>query len=733
MGIGLGGCCTITVAVDTAPKRLRISLAGALQGVGFRPFVHNLAVSMGIAGWVRNTGSGALIEAEGEETRINEFRRRLKAELPPAAMILAEEFSWLAQSGVAGFEIQASEPNELITAAMLPDLGTCPECLKEMRTRGERRHGYAFTNCTRCGPRYTIIEAIPYDRPNTTMAGFELCASCRAEYENPRDRRFHAQPIACPVCGPKLSGSIESAAAVLSDGGIVALKGIGGYQLLCDARDEGAVARLRERKLREWKPFAVMMPSMEELRRHARVSEEEESLLGSAVAPIVLLEAIDGADLAPAVRPGSPWLGAMLPYSPLHHLLMEAFPHPVVCTSGNLSDEPIAISDAEAHQRLGAVADTFLEHDRPVARPCDDSVARITAGRTTLLRRARGYAPMPVWTGRAMPRVLALGGHLKSTVALAVGRQVVVSQHIGDLDSPESRDAFVRTIDDLCRLYGFKPDLVACDLHPDYFSSVHASSFGCEVVRIQHHHAHAASCIAENGLEGTVLAVTWDGTGLGTDGTIWGGEMLLIEGGRFERVAHLRPFVLPGGDAAMKDCSRPASGILHGLGRPSAHSALIERRLNCVETTSVGRLFDALAHLGGFTERNRFEGEAGLLMEAAAMRENGGRAVRMPGGDWRELAEKFIERPSARMLHESLVEWIRETAEEAGVRQVALSGGCFQNALLVTLAVQALERRGIRVATHQRVPANDGGISLGQAVLASRESYRAEQTSAVKA
>lgn len=674
---------------------------------------------MGLAGWVRNTASGALIEVEGDADALNEFRRRIRRGLPPAAMILAEESSRLAPSGQAGFSIEASEPNELKTAVILPDLATCPECLEEMRTPGERRFGYAFTNCTRCGPRYTIIEAIPYDRPNTTMASFELCEACRAEYENPRDRRFHAQPVACPVCGPRLSGSVESAAAVLGGGGILALKGIGGYQLLCDARDEAALMRLRERKLREWKPFAVLMPSLCELRRHARVSDEEQALLESAAAPIVLLEAIEGTGLAPAVRRGSPWLGAMLPYSPLHHLLMEAFPHPVVCTSGNLSDEPIAIANAEAHERLGAVADAFLDHDRPVARPCDDSVARITAGRTTLLRRARGYAPMPVWTGRAMPRVLALGGHLKSTVALAVSRQVVVSQHIGDLDSPESRDAFVRTIEDLCRLYSFKPDLVACDLHPDYFSSVHASSFGCEVVRVQHHHAHAASCIAEDGLQGAALAVTWDGTGLGTDGTIWGGEMFLVEGGRFQRVAHLRPFLLAGGDAAMKDCSRPASGILHGLGRPSAHGELIEKRLNCVETTSIGRFFDALAHLGGITERNHFEGEAGLLMEAAAMRESAGRAVPMPGGDWRELAAAFIEKPSARMLHESLTGWIVETAMETRVNQVALSGGCFQNALLVNLTVGELERRGIRVATHQRVPANDGGISLGQAMLAS--------------
>jgi hydrogenase maturation protein HypF len=700
--------------------RLRISLAGALQGVGFRPFVHNLAVSLSLGGSVRNTSSGALIEVEGPRTGIDQFVRSLHDQLPPAAMILAEESTLLPAAGITGFGIEPSEPGELRTAAILPDLATCPDCLRELAGPAERRFEYPFTNCTRCGPRFTIVTAIPYDRPNTTMAGFPLCPSCQAEYSDPTDRRFHAQPIACPVCGPRLSMSITDAAATLTGGGILALKGIGGYQLLCDARDEAAVQRLRERKLREWKPFAVLMPSIDELRRHAEVSDNESALLGSAAAPIVLLRALPDSTLAPSVRQGSPWLGAMLPYSPLHHLLMAGFPFPVVCTSGNLPDSPIAIENGEAHARLADVADAFLDHNRPVARPCDDSVARITAGRAMLLRRARGYAPLPIWTGRAMPKILALGGHLKNTVAIALGRQVVVSQHTGDLDSPESRDAFLQVIGDLCRLYEFQPDIVACDLHPDYFSSIHAASFGREVRPIQHHHAHAAACIAENALEGAVLAVVWDGTGLGLDRTIWGGEIFLVEDLRFTRVAHLRPFLLPGGDSAMKDCARPASGILHGLDRPSPFQQILERRLNCVETSSAGRLFDAFAYLGGFTEHNRFEGEAGLLLEAAAMREATDASIPMPDGDWRELAESFIDRPSPRLLHNSLVGWIAETAVKTGVKQVALSGGCFQNALLTSLAIQALAAHGIHAATHQRVPANDGGISLGQAVLAAK-------------
>ena len=727
MGIGLTACCIMPFPVDPSVIRLRISLAGALQGVGFRPFVHNLAGSLSLAGSVRNTSSGALIEVEGPSTAIDSFLPRLRSELPPAALILAEEISRLAPIGLRGFRIEASEPNEPKTAAILPDLATCPECLIEIASPSERRFEYPFTNCTRCGPRFSVITAIPYDRPNTTMAVFHLCLACQEEYSNPADRRFHAQPIACPVCGPQLNSAIDQAVAALTAGSILALKGIGGYQLLCDARNDAAVQRLRERKLREWKPFAVLMPSLDELRRHAEASAAEAALLSSPAAPIVLLRAIPDSTLAPSVGRGSPWLGAMLPYTPLHHLLMAAFTYPAVCTSGNLSDETIATDNDDAHSRLARVADTFLDHDRPIARPCDDSVARITAGRTTLLRRARGYAPMPVWIGRAMPRVLALGGHLKNSIALSLGRQVVVSQHIGDLDSPESRDTFLKTIDDLCRLYDFTPDVVACDLHPDYFSSIHAGSLGRSVRRVQHHHAHAAACIAENSLEGAVLAVIWDGTGLGPDRTIWGGEIFLAEGARFTRVSHLRPFLLPGGDAAMKDCSRPASAILHALGRPSPFQQILDLRLNCVETTSVGRLFDAFAYLGGITSRNHFEGEAGLLLEAAAMREDSPRSIPMPDGDWRPLAEAFIVNPSPRLLHNSLVGWVVDTVIQTGVKQVALSGGCFQNALLTALTIHRLETMGIQVAIHQRVPANDGGISLGQAVLAGMDDYDPQQ------
>jgi hydrogenase maturation protein HypF len=682
-------------------ERLRILLGGAVQGVGFRPFVFNLANSLSLKGFVRNDSSGLFIEVEGD--LIRDFLEKLDSDPPPAALILTRELSWLAPAGYPSFTILPSESTAK-SAAILPDLATCPDCLAEFSTPGQRRHLYPFTNCTRCGPRYTIVLDIPYDRPNTTLRTFPLCPDCTREYRDPSDRRFHAQPIACPVCGPQLSGPLPSAA--LAAGQIVALKGIGGYQLLVDARNEAAVARLRDRKHREWKPFAVMMPSLVAARDHAIISAVEEALLTSRAAPIVLVK--PRRPLAPSVSTVSPYLGIMLPYSPLHHLLLREFPHPVVATSGNLSDEPIAITCEEAHDRLSGIADVFLDHNRPIARPCDDSVTRVLRGRESVLRRARGYAPLPIPIRRDGPRVLAVGGHLKSTVALAFNRQVVVSHHIGDLDTYESRQAFERAIADLCRLYEFTPDVIACDLHPDYFSTTWAEHQGKPLARIQHHMAHAFSCAAENDLDGPYLGVSWDGTGYGLDGAIWGSEMFLIDGPKVARVAHLRPFKLPGGDRAAKDCRLCAQALLE----PSPLGHL---------TTSMGRLFDAVASLLDVTHANRFEGESGLRLEALAS--DDAAAYPLPQGDWRPLVEALrAERDPARAssrFHNALVKWIVETAVKSGVKQVTLSGGCFQNALLTERACAALEARGLRAFTHQRVPANDGGLSLGQAVAGS--------------
>jgi hydrogenase maturation protein HypF len=732
-------------------SRLRILLTGAVQGTGFRPFVYRLAQELRLTGFVRNTTGGVQIEVEGEHAQLAAFRERVGAERPPAAVIFSREESWLEQVGAAAFEILESDGGGEFEAAVLPDLATCPECLVEIRNPAERRCGYAFTNCTRCGPRFTIILDLPYDRPRTVMERFPLCSECRREYSDPADRRFHAQPIACPACGPRLSIPIAEAAAALRSGAIVALKGIGGYQLLCDARDQQTVLRLRERKAREWKPLAVMMPSLEMLFRYAYVSAEERRVLESTAAPIVLLRTRAGAGLAEAVTNGSPWLGAMLPYSPLHHLLLTQFDGPLIATSGNLSDEPIATSVEEAHERLAGVADLFVDHDRPIARPCDDSVARVVLGRESLLRRARGYAPMPVPLGRRVrgtPRILAVGGHLKSSIALLFGSQVVVSQHIGDLDTPQARACFERVAADLCRLYRFSPDALACDLHPDYWSTRWAQAQGKPVIAVQHHRAHAASCAAENDIDGPFLGVGWDGTGYGDDGTIWGGEMFLFEDGLgagasatapcAARVASLRPFLLPGGEAAVKDTWRCAASLMieSGLqvsGRLASVEPLIARRLNCVETSSMGRLFDAVAAMTGVCDRNRYEGEAGLRLEAEAMKHGLAEPYPLPcsalHADWRpmvlaidgDMKRGIAAAEISARFHETLAAWVVKVALVSRVGRVALSGGCFQNAWLTQRCAERLQAAGLSVFVHQRVPANDGGIALGQAVLAAAQ------------
>ncbi len=715
----------------TGAQRLRLVLHGAVQGVGFRPFVYRLARELGLTGWVLNSSAGLVVEVEGEAAELERFRQRLEAERPPASYILAREQSWLPAKGYTEFRILPSDEAAEKTAAVLPDLATCRECLAEMLDPANRRYLYPFTNCTRCGPRYTIILDIPYDRPRTTMRGFTLCDDCRREYTDPADRRFHAQPNACPRCGPRLTATVAQTAGELAAGRIVALKGIGGFQLLVDARNEEAVQRLRRRKRREEKPFALMMPSLDMVRQYCVVSEAEAELLQSPAAPIVLLRPNGRPGIAPSVARSSPYLGVMLPYSPLHHLLMRAFPHPIVATSGNLSDEPIAIDNDEAVARLTGVADFFLMHDRPIARPCDDSVARVVRGRPSLVRRARGYAPLPIALDRELPPVLAVGGHLKNTVAIALRRQVILSQHVGDLDTLEARNAFERAIADLCRLYRFQPKLVACDLHPDYASTRWAARSGLPVVAIQHHQAHVAACAAENEIREPYLGVAWDGTGYGTDGVVWGGEFFLVEHGRFERVAHLRPFRLPGGEAAVREGWRAAASLRYetfGAGAVGDTPLLrmLERGVNSPWTTSVGRLFDAVAAMAGVARENRFEGQAAMMLERAIGGLEDDEAYPMPHGDWRPLIEALeddVRRglPASRIalrFHNALVNWIVEVAARMGVRDVCLSGGVFQNGYLVERAAALLEARGHRVWTHQRVPPNDGGIALGQAVLA---------------
>ncbi|HTT20010.1 MAG TPA: carbamoyltransferase HypF [Candidatus Sulfotelmatobacter sp.] len=746
---GRGGDIKLATAAPIRIERLRVVLRGAVQGVGFRPAVYRLAGSLTLAGWVRNSGTGLEIEVEGSSEQLDRFLQKLKAERPRAAVVTMEEISRIAPTGSSWFEILPSNESVSKTAAVLPDLGTCPECLRELLDPGNRRFAYAFTNCTLCGPRHTILNNIPYDRPNTTMRGFVLCPACRLEYESAHDRRFHAQPNACPTCGPRLwsvpeqlegTAAIAHAAEALARGEIVALKGIGGFQLLVDARNPAAVIRLRERKHREEKPFALLMPSVALARQYCMVSAAEEELLISQAAPIVLLRPKGKSDLAPEVAASSPYLGVMLPYSPLHHLLMAQFPFPVVATSGNRADEPLAVENDEALERLKGIADVFVLHNRPIARPCDDSVARISGGHPQILRRARGYAPLPVVTPRDLPPVLAVGGHLKNTVAIALGRQVFLSQHLGDLDSVESRQAFERTIEDLCRLYRFEPKLVACDLHADYASTQWALASGLPVVQIQHHHAHVAACAAENGIETTYLGIAWDGTGLGLDGTIWGGEFFVVRPGGFERIAHLRPFRLPGGEAAIRDCSRPAAGLIWETCGPddverfagASVRAMLKVGINAPWSSSVGRLFDAVAFLIGVAQRNRFEGQAAMCLERAIadIRTTESYEISSQGGtgDWAPLTEALLSDRRAGVdvgriavkFHNALANWILAVAQTTDQRTVVLSGGVFQNAYLTSRATTLLESHGFRVVTHHQVPANDGGIALGQAFLAGK-------------
>ena len=749
----------------------RITVRGAVQGTGFRPFVFRLAQELRLAGSVRNTRFGVLILAEGSSEAVTEFVRRLPLEAPPAAVLRGLDAEAIAPDGAERFEIEASDPAGELVVAMLPDLATCPDCRRELFDPDDRRFGYPFLNCTACGPRLSIIEGLPYDRPLTAMRQFRLCPDCAAEYGDPRDRRFHAQPVACPRCGPRLwfeghdrtagphaTYPLEAAVAVVRSGRILALKGVGGYQLLVDARDDAAVARLRARKGREAKPLAVMFPSLDALRRVARVGEEEARLLVSPSAPILLLPLVDRSAISAETAPGLHSVGAMLPYSPMHHLLLAKLGFPVICTSGNFSEEPMAIGADAARERLGQIADAFLHHDRPIVRHVDDSVARVVDGSLLLLRRARGFAPLPLELRAHLPTVRALGGHLKSTVAWSHGNQIIASQHIGDLDHPLSLEALQRTVADYEQLYGLAPVAAACDLHPDYATTRLAEASGLPVVRVQHHHAHVAAVMAEHDLEGEVLGVAWDGTGLGTDGTIWGGEFLRASVVGFRRVARLLPFWLPGGEAAARQPWRSALGVLHevrgdelwGLDVPPVEHARPRRAIlealfrpgsSSARTSSAGRLYDAVASLLGLRQESSYEAQTAMQLEQMA--EPGAQSgypfrlleTRGPDGaalvdvDWRpavagvlaDLGRGATPCTVAGRFHLTLAQMIAAVAEWVGIGRVVLSGGCFQNAALVRLAARDLRARHFEVITASRIPPNDGGLAVGQALVAAHQ------------
>jgi hydrogenase maturation protein HypF len=747
--------------VSTSRREIRI--AGTVQGVGFRPFVYRLATSLGLAGSVWNTAEGVVIQIEGPPEDVDEFVRRVESEAPPLARITALRTREVEPTREPGFRIIESAGGRRPTALIPPDVALCADCAREISDPADRRHEYPFTNCTNCGPRFSIVRGIPYDRPQTTMAEFDMCQACAAEYRTPTDRRFHAEPVACPECGPALlldgeaaPDGIAAVARMLGEGKVVAIKGLGGYHLACDARNAEAVETLRTRKGRGQKPFAIMVRDLEEARRVAELGERAARLLASPESPIVIAPAMPGNGLAEGIAPRQNTVGVMLPYTPLHRLLLEESPPALVMTSGNLAEEPIEHRDEEARQKLEPIPDHILSHNREIAVPCDDSVVRIDGDLTIPVRRARGYVPRSIAVSVEGPPVLAVGGHHKSTFCLLRAGEAILSQHIGDLDSAEVLEYFGRAVRHFEELFETRPEIVAHDLHPGYLTTQWAKSLdGVVLVPVQHHHAHTVSVIAELGLEGEVIGVSYDGTGYGADGTVWGGEVLVCDRREYRRAAHLRSVPLPGGEGAIQRPARMAlSHLIDAYGEDGVAKACaimphltdrearviarqIERGVNSPLTSSMGRFFDAVAALLGATAEVTYEGQPAMELEAMA----GGATAQ--GGqvpypfdasdgdiDTRPLVravvddiEQGIDRGViAARFHETVaaftVDVCRRLHEKGAPADVVLSGGVMQNARLVARLLGLLEATGLRGHIHREVPPNDGGMSLGQAVIA---------------
>jgi hydrogenase maturation protein HypF len=704
-------------------ERRRFRVRGVVQGVGFRPFVYGLARRHELGGFVFNDGEGVLIEAEGVE--IDRFAAELVEEAPPLARIASMTTAPVELVGETEFRIVESRKGGR-SALIPPDIATCDDCLRELFDPADRRYRYPFLNCTRCGPRFTIVRSVPYDRASTTMDAFPMCPDCRREYDDPADRRFHAEPTCCPTCGPRLSMPLEQAVALLAEGAIVAVKGLGGYHLACDATNEDAVARLRTRKRREEKPFALMTAAPEEL---AVVSTAERALLESPGRPIVLLPRLATPChlVAESVAPGSPWLGIMLPYTPLHHLLCGDAGGPLVMTSGNLSDEPIAFEDGEARARLAAVADAFLAHDRPIHRRCEDSVVRSGFP----VRRSRGHVPVGLPLPVSAPRpIVAAGAELKSTFCVARGADAFLSAHLGDLDSEPAFRAFRADLGLYLAMLGVEPEVVAYDLHPAYLATGWALEQDAETVGVQHHHAHAAACLAEGGEQGPALALVFDGTGYGTDGTLWGGELLRCDLASFERVTHLDPVPLPGGEAAIRQPWRVAAACLElaGLAVPWVRWGAVRESLkvNAPLSSGMGRLFDAVAAILGVRDSVTYEGQAAVELEqlagdtpAAPYAWSFGDTIGLVTTCYLHLRGGRAREEVAAAFHETVAAGAAAACAEAGDHDlVVLSGGSFQNLRLLRSTRRRLEALGFRVLTHRLVPPNDGGISYGQAVVA---------------
>jgi len=779
---------TVATSALAGVRRAVFTAAGIVQGVGFRPFVHRLARRHQLAGSVRNTRAGVVIEVEGSEASIEAFRRELLATPPFRELLCRLDVEHRPPSGAdREFRVIESTLGGPAVSWITPDLAMCPECRRDLHDPHDRRYRYPFTSCAACGPRYSILDGLPFDRERTVMRAFPLCDACLAEYLDPDDRRFHAQTMACPRCGPRVSllgadgqlrareeDALLGARRALRDGQIVALKGLGGFQLLVDATSPRAVARLRQRKRRQDKPLAVLFPSVEAIASVCELTPVEHALLTGPRAPIVLARRRAGAaSIAPGVAPDNPWLGVMAPYTPLHELLAEDAP-PLVATSGNVSGEPLCVETREALEKLGGVADLFLVHDRAIRRPLDDSVVRVVAERVILVRAARGYAPItiPLPCGNEAKPAIAVGGHLKNTIAVSTGREVVVSQHVGDLESLEARRLHAKTCADLSGLHALGPTVVAHDPHPDYASTMMALDHAParRSIAVQHHHAHIAACCFEHDLRGPVLGIAWDGTGLGTDGTLWGGEILVCDGARFERVAHLRSFPLPGGDAAIIDPRRAALGLLYEIEgervfersiaaafspvEQRVFRSLLQGSLRCPRTSAAGRLFDAVSALLGLATTISFEGQAAIALEIAADRaaaniseeetdlafpfaiaETNGRLVL----DWEPLLRGLLAavegaqdtRTVALRFHLALVELVAAAVQRLLAhapeieRRVVLSGGCFQNAFLFERLAARLGGMRCTVFRPERIPPNDGGLAVGQLAVALARPARA--------
>ncbi len=763
--------------------RARIVVRGIVQGVGFRPFIYRLANDHELKGWVLNSTEGVVIEVEGPAKRLEEFIADIPLKAPPLAVIERLESNLLPPVGYQSFIIQASQEQEDKFVLISPDICICPDCLKELFDPQDRRYRYPFINCTNCGPRFTIIKDIPYDRPKTTMATFRMCPGCEEEYHNPNNRRFHAQPNACPDCGPRVwlvngkqavgslsegEEAIMTTRHLLSRGAIIAVKGLGGFHLACDATSSAAVSLLRERKHRVNKPFAVMSLDCQAVARYCYVSDAERQLLESPQRPIVLLRRKAGSPISALVAPNNSYLGVMLPYTPIHYLLLEQRGEEtdalaLVMTSGNMSEEPIAIGNEEALERLGMLADAFLLHDRDIHIRCDDSVTRVFDGKEAIIRRSRGYAPFPVRLNFDMRQVLAFGGELKNTFCVTKDNYAFLSQHIGDMENLETLSSFESGIEHFKRLFRVSPEVIAYDPHPEYLTTKYAarlqregiegSSAGMQFVPVQHHHAHIASCLAENGVEGPVIGVAFDGAGYGEDGQIWGGEFLVSDFQHFERRAHLKYVVLPGGEAAIRRPYRMAVSHLYNLPSPLTNGLAlfdrvdpvelqvirrqIERRINSPLTSSCGRLFDAVSSLLGICDVITYEGQAAIELEMLADESlEDGYSWPLPRGkfpipiDAEPILSNIIQDlragvPTAIIsakFHNAVAGMVSAVCclirERDGLNKVALSGGVFQNLYLLKRTLSHLQRKGFQTYIHHQVPCNDGGIALGQAVVA---------------